>query len=272
MKQYIAIAAVGIGLLGAQVFLQSQLAKDLNSRLGLCEANVDEVTKLKDEVKQLRQKLAVMNVVNASTSQTQPQSPAESNAISYSSFTSSSKELDDPFMGKKDSPLLVMAFLDYQCEPCREFAKTTLPKLKEKFFDTDKARFLLRDFPLTSHPQAQQAAAFAHCAGEQGAYWKAFELLFSEKSKSKLASGAFSALASDLEVKSKKRLLRCLKSERYNQEISDDKAEGKSIGAVGAPGFFVGRRLNDGNYAGVFIRGAQPYAVFEKQLVHLEQS
>lgn len=262
MKVYLVIAALGVTLFASQLFFQQAVTQKFENQLASQAQKFESITEIQQEVSLLRQEISILEAVKSRTSQGQ--------AISAARFHPTKAHHDDPFIGSKDAPILVMAFLDYQCGPCRAFVEQTLPKLKKNYFDDGKARFLLRDFPLTSHAQAVRAATFAHCAGEQGAYWDAFNLLYEKHSLDAVDQGNFEKLAPKLEGLNQKRLLRCTNSERYQQEVLDDKAEGKSVGAVGAPGFFIGAQMQSGDYNGVFIRGAQPYSVFEQQLKRFE--
>jgi len=82
-------------------------------------------------------------------------------------------------MGKKDAPVTMIEFSDYQCPFCRRFFETTLPTLKAEYVETGKVRYVFRDFPLDQiHPHARKAAEAAHCAGDQGKYWEMHDLLF----------------------------------------------------------------------------------------------
>ena len=79
---------------------------------------------------------------------------------------------DNPILGAPDAPVTVVEFMDYQCPYCKRFIQSTFPLLKRDFIDTGKVRWIVRDLPLDFHPNARKAAQAAHCAGEQGKFWK----------------------------------------------------------------------------------------------------
>ena len=54
----------------------------------------------------------------------------------------------------------------------------TLSQIKEAYIETGLVRYVVKDFPLPSHPNAAIAAEAARCAGAQGAYWAMHDLLF----------------------------------------------------------------------------------------------
>src|SRR5690606_14510661 len=74
-----------------------------------------------------------------------------------------------PFKGPKDAPITIVEFSDFQCSYC----KRVLPVLQQVLEGyPGEVKLVFRDFPILSiHPQAQNAAEAAHCAGEQGKFW-----------------------------------------------------------------------------------------------------
>src|SRR5437773_10547832 len=86
---------------------------------------------------------------------------------------------DNPELGRRDAPVTIVEFSDYQCPFCRQFVTTTLPALKSTYVDAGKLRWVFRDFPLDHiHPYARKASEAARCAGEQGKYWEMHDALF----------------------------------------------------------------------------------------------
>ena len=180
-------------------------------------------------------------------------------------FRFNGSEQFDPYLGRKDAPVLVMAFFDFQCAPCRAFTAESLPPLKQEFIDSGRVKYLLRDFPLSSHAQALSAARAAHCAGEQGAYWPYHDLLFG--SPEVVDKGAFDELAAKLEKLDKLRWSNCFRSKKYDKGFEDDTADAFRLGVKGIPGFIVGIPGKDGVFDGVFIRGAQPYDFLRAEIL-----
>src|ERR1035441_3210794 len=76
-------------------------------------------------------------------------------------------------LGRKDAPITVVEFTDYQCPFCRQSHTTVYGDVKRNFIDRGKVRFYSRALPLDSiHPDAFRAAEAARCAADQGQYWK----------------------------------------------------------------------------------------------------
>ena len=77
--------------------------------------------------------------------------------------------------GPAAAPVTVFEWSDYECPFCQR-AQDVLQRLQAEFPDT--VRFVFKDFPLRSHPNALPAALAARCAGAQGRYWEYHDLLF----------------------------------------------------------------------------------------------
>ncbi|MFA6132037.1 MAG: thioredoxin domain-containing protein [Patescibacteria group bacterium] len=71
--------------------------------------------------------------------------------------------------------ITIVTYTDFQCPYCQGFDATMQQVLKDY---SGKVRWVLRDFPLSFHDQAENAAEAAECAGEQGKYWEYAVALF----------------------------------------------------------------------------------------------
>ena len=75
--------------------------------------------------------------------------------------------LPELVLGKADAPVTIIEYASMTCPHCANFHATTFPKLKEKYIDTGKVRFIFREFPLD--PLAAAGSMLARCAGEDKA-------------------------------------------------------------------------------------------------------
>lgn len=111
--------------------------------------------------------------------QAQAQAPAKSPASPLSV-----KELMEPGplpdipLGSADAPVTIIEYASLTCSHCAEFETTTFPQLKQRYIDTGKVRYILREFPLD--PLAEGAAMLARCAGNDK-YYPLVETLFSKQ-------------------------------------------------------------------------------------------
>jgi protein-disulfide isomerase len=88
--------------------------------------------------------------------------------------------LDDIPMGSPTAPVTIIEYASMTCPHCAAFATTTFPKLKEKYIDTGKVKYIMREYPL----DGLAAAAFmlARCAGPEK-YYPVIETLFAQQQK-----------------------------------------------------------------------------------------
>ena len=164
-----------------------------------------------------------------------------------------------PSLGRNDAPVTLVEFTDYQCPFCNRFFMNTLPKIKEEFIDTGKARLVIKDVPLAIHKNARPAAQAAHCAGEQDHFWPMHDILF--KNSTKLDPNLLPDYARELSL-DMTAFSECLENKRHLAAIDKDADDARLAGIRGTPSFVVGKSAED-IINGVMIRGAQPYQAFE---------
>jgi len=68
---------------------------------------------------------------------------------------------DDRILGKSDAPITIIEYGSLTCPHCAVFEAEVLPKLKEKWFDSGKAKLVFRAFPRDEVDL--HAAAIAMC-------------------------------------------------------------------------------------------------------------
>lgn len=76
--------------------------------------------------------------------------------------------LGDVVVGSADAKVTVIEYASLTCSHCANFHANTWPKLKEKYVDTGKVRFILREFPLD--PLAMAGFMLARCNGNDRFY------------------------------------------------------------------------------------------------------
>ena len=172
--------------------------------------------------------------------------------------TASNAELDasgkdDPSWGPADAKVTMVEFGDFECPYCRQWYATVYEKLQANY--GTKIRFVFRDFPLTSiHPNAKPAAVAANCAGEQGRYWDYFNLLYGDSRG--LGTAMYQTYAKEVGLNLSS-FTSCIKSGKYDKEISLDIQDGERMGVDGVPAFLID---------GTLISGLQPYETFQQAI------
>jgi len=170
---------------------------------------------------------------------------------------------DDPFLGDKSAPIVLVEFSDFQCIFCEDFANTILPVLKDEYITTGILKYVYRDFPLNMHKDAQKAAEAAQCAYDQDKYWEIHDLIYANQQNVDITSLSDYAeeVGVDIDIFNE-----CLDKGTYAAEISNDINDGEEIGVRGTPTFILGKPNPDGTINGQLIAGSIPESVFKSMI------
>ncbi|NTV31442.1 thioredoxin domain-containing protein [candidate division WWE3 bacterium] len=172
---------------------------------------------------------------------------------------------DDAVEGKKDAPVTLIEFSDYECPFCKRSYEDTLVSLRKDYIETGKVKMVFRDFPLSFHdPLATTEAIAANCAREQTndeGYYKYHDELYKRTTSNGngLKEEDLTAIAKDLKLDVSK-FENCRQSGKYRSEIEKDITDATNAGVTGTPTFFVGKSTENGTIEGEIIVGAVPYA------------
>ncbi|MGH9401933.1 MAG: thioredoxin domain-containing protein [Terriglobia bacterium] len=153
---------------------------------------------------------------------------------------------DSHATGNLQSPVTVVEFGDFECPICG-LAQKSVTQMLDQY--GSRIRFVFRQFPLASvHPRAEKAAEASECAAVQGKFWEAEKLFYQKQAD--LSSGALDRYAGDLGLNTTQ-FGSCLASGAMAPRVQQDIADGKALGVVGTPTFFVGHQEIYGppNYA-----------------------
>lgn len=162
--------------------------------------------------------------------------------------------LGDMSLGDPNAPVTVIDYASLTCSHCADFEINTLPKLKEKYIETGKVHYILRDFPFD--PIATAAFMLSHCAGEER-YFGFIGVLFRQQ-----ANWAFTqtpmedlkAIARQGGI-SEERFDQCMKDKRIFDHVREVALRGaQTFGVRSTPTFFIN---------GEKVEGALPWSDFE---------
>ena len=150
---------------------------------------------------------------------------------------------DQPAKGNSSAPVTVIEFTDFQCPSCAQ-QHPVLERIVSEF--GDRVRLVVRDFPLSQHPNAPKAAEAAEAAREQGKYWEYVTVLF--RNQSALSVENLKQYASDLGL-DRARFDASLESGKFAEKVQRDVLDGRKLGINGTPTLFVnGKRVSARNY------------------------
>jgi protein-disulfide isomerase len=143
------------------------------------------------------------------------------------------KDWREETVNNSKARVTIVEFFDYQCPFCLK----TNPAVEEAIKNyPGKVRLVLKDLPLSIHPDSALAHQAALAAGEQGRFWEMHDLLFANHNNIKLPDLLLYAQQLHLDVP---RFQKALEGGRFRQVIDDDAAMARGLGITATPTFFI---------------------------------
>jgi protein-disulfide isomerase len=153
-------------------------------------------------------------------------------------------------MGNQESKVTLVEYGDYQCPYCEQYY-TTVKQVSEA--NKDKIKFQFRNFPLNNvHQNAFAAARAAEAAGLQNKFWEMHDMLYESVNwqiwtRQGAPQNSFNEYAQTLGLDVTK-FKADFASEKVNDMINADMAEGNRLGITGTPAFFLnGKQIQVAN-------------------------
>jgi protein-disulfide isomerase len=146
--------------------------------------------------------------------------------------------------GNPDAPVTLEEFGDFQCPPCGQFAGFVKELLKE--YDS-RLRVIFRNFPLSAHEHAREAALAAEAAGFQGKFWEMYDTLYREQamwSNASNARGLFESYAGMIGLDVDK-FKKDMDGDKAKERVDSDQALAASLGIKVTPTVFINNRPLD---------------------------
>lgn len=140
--------------------------------------------------------------------------------------------------GNKDSKVVVVEYLDFQCPACARVYPMT-EKIKDEY--KDRVLFVVRNFPLPNHSNGLISAKFVEASGKQGKYWEMYKLMYERQenwSESKDPASIFQSYAKELKLDISK-LNVDINSEEIKNKIETDISTAKIVGVNETPTFYL---------------------------------
>lgn len=154
-------------------------------------------------------------------------------------------DLPEMTLGSADAPVTVIEYASMTCGHCRTFHLETWPKFKEKYVDTGKVRFIVREFPFD--PRASAAFMLARCSGDDK-WYPTIDLLFRTQDRWARAPEGGEALKAVMGMTGMNAAAfeACLADEDLLAKITAVADRGKSFGVDSTPTFFVNGEMHKG--------------------------
>jgi protein-disulfide isomerase len=148
----------------------------------------------------------------------------------------------DHVRGPANAPVTLVQYGDYECP----YSGAAFPIIKDiQSRMNDDLRFVFRNFPIDSHPHAQQAAEAAEAAGRRGKFWEMHDLLYENQRhlRDEDLRGYAENLGLDVELIAKE-----LDEHLHATRVHDDFLSGVRSGVNGTPTFYINGVKHDGAY------------------------
>ena len=175
-----------------------------------------------------------------------------------------------PILGNIDAPLTLVEFGDYQCSYCKRHFDQTHDLIMKNYVATSKVKILFKDMIVTPGEDSINAAHAAHCAKDQGMFWKYHYMLYNNwegESTGWVTDDNLNKFAKNIDLDMNK-FSKCMSENKWMELINASENDARIMGITGTPSFFLIGTENEI----IKIHGAQPYDVFKESFdLHLQK-
>jgi|SRR5215467_5766032 len=143
--------------------------------------------------------------------------------------------------GNPDAPVTLEEFGDFQCPPCGKFSEFGEELLKEY---NSRLRLVFRNFPLSGHEHAREAALAAEAAGLQGKFWEMHDTLYREQdtwSKATNVRELFESYAGTIGL-DVNQFKKDMDGDKARERVDSDRALADFLGVKATPTLFINNR------------------------------
>ena len=146
--------------------------------------------------------------------------------------------------GNPDAPVTLEEFGDFQCPPCGKFSEFVEELLKEY---NSRLRLVFRNFPLSGHEHAREAALAAEAAGLQGKFWEMHDTLYREQetwTKAPNVRELFESYAGTIGL-DVNQFKKDMDGDKARERVDSDRALADFLGVKATPTLFINNRPVD---------------------------
>lgn len=152
------------------------------------------------------------------------------------------------WLGNPDADVTIVKYADFQCAYCRMLSNSFKTVMSNY---GDRVRLVMRHFPMNAkcnramkgfdkHPLACETAWAAHCAGEQGLFWKMHDLMYDNQPSLNLQTVDDYAASAGADMD---RFRSCLEAESTQAAVTGDVETALKAGIYGTPRTYINDRL-----------------------------
>ena len=146
--------------------------------------------------------------------------------------------------GNPDAPVTLEEFGDFQCPPCGKFCELVEELLKEY---NSRLRVVFRNFPLSGHEHAREAALAAEAAGLQRKFWEMHDTLYREQetwTKAPNVRELFESYAGTIGL-DVDQFKKDMDGDKARERVDSDRALADFLGVKATPTLFINNRPVD---------------------------
>jgi len=146
--------------------------------------------------------------------------------------------LPEKSFGPADAKVTIVEYASVTCHHCMNFHMETWPKLQEKYIDTGKIRFIMREFPLDT--LATAGFMLARCAGDDR-WYPMLDLLYRSQESWAHAKNPADELFNTVKQAgmTKDSFEACLGDQKLLDGINKTRTRGTELGVNSTPTFFI---------------------------------
>ena len=169
-----------------------------------------------------------------------------------------------PILGNTDAPITLVEFGDYQCSFCKKHFVQTHDLIMKNYVATGNVKILFKDMIVTSGEGSINAAHAAHCAKDQGMFWKYHYILYNHwegENTGWVTDDSLNKFASNIDLDMNE-FSKCMSEKKWMNLIRASVEDANTMGITGTPSFFLIGPENEITK----IHGAQPYEAFKRTI------
>ncbi len=173
--------------------------------------------------------------------------------------------LPDMALGPATAPVTITEFASMTCPHCAAFTEKVFPKIKSEYIDTNKIRFIFREFPLDIKAAAGSMLARCIAKDDSGKYFAVIDMLFRQQNEwvLKNTTETLTRIGKQAGL-SQQQVEDCLKDQALLDKIAADQKYANEVLKVNStPTFFLN---------GEMMKGEQSFEEFDKRIKSLLKS
>ncbi len=173
--------------------------------------------------------------------------------------------LPDMALGPATAPVTITEYASMTCPHCAAFTEKVFPKIKSEYIDTNKIRFVFREFPLDIKAAAGSMLARCIAKDDAGKYFAVIDMLFRQQMDWALKNTTETLTRIGKQAGlSQQQVEDCLKDQALLDKIAaDQKYASEVLKVTSTPTFFLN---------GEMMKGEQSFEEFDKRIKSLLKS